>query len=73
MINTPKFFTTLQKINTPQLLQLAQYIVCGSSLLLCTTAIGSIQQQRQAVNIVGKDAASNVLVAQRLKDRKSVV
>ncbi len=70
--NTPRFLTTLrqrlQKTNTPQFLQLAQYIICGSSLLLFTTAVTSIQQQRQAVNIVGKDAASNVLVAQRLKD-----
>jgi hypothetical protein len=72
MKNTPGFFTALQqrlqKTNTPQLFQLAQYIICGSSLLLFTTAVSSIQQQRQAINIVGKDAASNVLVAQRLKD-----
>jgi hypothetical protein len=72
MKNAPGFFTALQqrlqKTNTPQFLQLAQYIICGSSLLLFTTAVSSIQQQRQAVNIVGKDAASNVLVAQRLKD-----
>jgi hypothetical protein len=70
--NTPRFLTTLrqrlQKTNTPQFLQLAQYIICGSSLLLFTTAVSSIQQQRQAVNIIGKDAASNVLLAQRLKD-----
>jgi hypothetical protein len=58
----------LQKTNTPQFLQLAQYIICGSSLLLFTTAVSSIQQQRQNVKIVGKNAASNVLVAQRLKD-----
>ncbi len=56
------------RTNTPQLLQLAQYIIHGSSLLLVTTAISSVQQQRQAINIVGQDAASNVLVAQRLKD-----
>jgi hypothetical protein len=72
MKSTPGFFTALQqrlqRTNTPQLFQLAQYIICGSSLLLFTTAVSSIQQQRQAVNIVGKDAASNVLVAQRLKD-----
>jgi hypothetical protein len=68
----PRFLASswqrLQKINTPQLLQLAQYVICGSSLLLFTTAISSIQQQRQNVHIVGKDAASNVLLAQRLKD-----
>jgi hypothetical protein len=72
MESIPSFFTALQqrlqKTNTPQFLQLAQYIIYGSSLLLFTTAVGGIQQQRQAVNIVGKDAASNVLVAQRLKD-----
>ena len=72
MRNTTKSLTALQqrlqKINTPQLFQLAQYVICGSSLLLFTTAINGIQQQRQAINIVGKDAASNVLVAQRLKD-----
>ncbi len=72
MSNMPRFLIAsqqhLQKINTPQLLQLAQYIICGSSLLLFTTAVNSIQQQRQAINIVGTDAASNVLVAQRLKD-----
>lgn len=72
MKNTPKFLTALQqrlqKTNTPQFLQLAQYIICGSSLLLFSTAVSSIQQQRQAVDVVGKDAASNVLVAQRLKD-----
>jgi hypothetical protein len=70
--NIPGFLTALQqrlqKANTPQFLQLAQYVICGSSLLLFTTAVSSIQQQRQAINIVGKDAASNVLVAQRLKD-----
>jgi hypothetical protein len=70
--NIPGFLTALQqrlqKANTPQFLQLAQYVICGSSLLLFTTAASSIQQQRQAINIVGKDAASNVLVAQRLKD-----
>ncbi len=63
-----RMWQRLQRTNTPQFLQLAQYIICGSSLLLFTTAISSIQQQRQAINIVGKDAASNVLVAQRLKD-----
>jgi hypothetical protein len=72
MRNTSGFFTglqqRLQKVNTPQLLQLAQYIICGSSLLLFTTAVNSIQQQRQAVNVVGKNTASNVLLAQRLKD-----
>jgi hypothetical protein len=68
----PGLLSTVQqrfrKINTPQLLQIAQYVICGSSLLLFTTAITSIRQQRQAVNIVGKNTASNVLVAQRLKD-----
>jgi hypothetical protein len=72
MRNAPRFLPALrqrfQRTNTPQFLQLAQYIICGSSLLLFTTSINSIQQQRTAVNIVGKDAASNVLVAQRLKD-----
>jgi hypothetical protein len=72
MKSIPSFFTTLQqqlqKTNTPQFLQLAQYVICGSSLLLFIIAVSGIQQQRQAVNIVGKDAASNVLVAQRLKD-----
>jgi hypothetical protein len=58
----------LRRINTPQLLQLAQYIICGSSLLLFTTAINSIQQQRKAIQVVSKDAATNVLIAQRLKD-----
>jgi hypothetical protein len=72
MKNIPRFFTALQqrlhKTNTPQFLQLAQYIICGSSLLLFSTAVSSIQQQRQAVDVVSKDVASNVLLAQRLKD-----
>lgn len=72
MRNMTKFLTglqqQLQRINTPQLFQLSQYIICGSSLLLFSTAINSIEQQRQAINIVGKDAANNVLIAQRLKD-----
>jgi hypothetical protein len=58
----------LEKLNTPRLLQLGQYLICGGSLLLFTTAVNSIQWQRKSIKTISQDAANNVLIAQRLKD-----
>jgi hypothetical protein len=58
----------IEKLNTPRLLQLGQYLICGGSLLLVTTAVSSIQWQRKSIKTISQDAANNVLIAQRLKD-----
>jgi hypothetical protein len=58
----------IARLNTPRLLQLGQYLICGGSLLLFTTAVSSIQWQRKSIKTISQDAANNVLIAQRLKD-----
>jgi hypothetical protein len=67
---TVKRFSSLQKrkFNTPQFLKAGLYMTWGASLLLATVIISGVQSQRQAIQIVGKDAIPSILTAQRIKD-----
>lgn len=58
----------IKKLNTPQLFQTGLYITWGASLLMLSSTISGVQEQRHAINTVGKDATPSITTAQRLKD-----
>lgn len=57
-----------KKLTTPQILKRGMYATWGASLLLLVLSILGVQQQRQAIKTVGKDATPSIITAQRLKD-----
>jgi len=58
----------IKKLTTPQLIRSGLYIVWGAGLLSLTTTILGIQEQRNAIKTVGRDAVPSIITAQRLKD-----
>lgn len=58
----------IKKLNTPQLLQSGLYLTWAASLLVLVSTISGIQEQRHAINTIGKDATPSISTAQRLKD-----
>ena len=56
------------KFNTPQILRGSLYTAWGVSCLLLVFSISGVSSQRQAIKIVGKDAAPSILTAQQLRD-----
>jgi len=65
---TQKSTKAIKKLTTPQLIRSGLYIVWGAGLLLLTTTILGIQEQRNAIKTVGRDAVPSIITAQRLKD-----
>lgn len=65
---TQKSTKAIKKLTTPQLIRSGLYIVWGAGLLLLTTTILGIQEQRNAIKTVGKDTVPSIITAQRLKD-----
>ena len=62
---------TTTKLTTPQILQRGMYLVWGASVLLLVASIATVQGQRNAIRTIGKDTASSIINAQRLKDALS--
>lgn len=65
---TQKSTKAIKKLTTPQLIRSGLYIVWGAGLLSLTTTILGIQEQRNAIKTVGRDAVPSIITAQRLKD-----
>ena len=65
---TQKSTKAIKKLTTPQLIRSGLYIVWGAGLLSLTTTILGIQDQRNAIKTVGRDAVPSIITAQRLKD-----
>lgn len=58
----------VKKLTTPQLIRIGLYIVWGAGLLSLIATITGVQEQRNAIKTVGKDATPSIITAQRLKD-----
>jgi hypothetical protein len=57
-----------KKFNTLQILRGGWYTTWAVSLLLLVISIVGVNNQRQAIKTVGKDAAPSILTAQQLRD-----
>jgi hypothetical protein len=57
--------------NTPKLFQASMVAIWGLSLIWIPTTIGAIQNQRNAIKTIAKDAIPSVILAQRIIDAMS--
>ncbi|KAF3887739.1 MULTISPECIES: hypothetical protein [Nostocales] len=68
MTSTTPSFSQKIKLTTPRLLKTGLYATWVTSFLVAIATISGIQQQRQMIQTIGKDAAPSVLLAQRIQD-----
>jgi hypothetical protein len=57
--------------NTPKLFQASMLAIWGLSLIWIPTTIGAIQNQRNSIKTIAKDAVPSVILAQRIVDAMS--
>jgi hypothetical protein len=61
----------IRHYNTPKLFQTSMFVILGLGLLWIPTTIGAIQNQRNAIKTIAKDAVPSVILAQRIVDAMS--
>ncbi len=61
----------IRTYNTPKLFQTSMFAIWGLSLIWIPTTIGAIQNQRNSIKTIAKDAIPSVILAQRIIDAMS--